>query len=365
MKLEFAHLDQPWFLINYKPRKTSKNSYFFALTNIGIMFPSIWNKILSNKNSRKGIIGKYLFDYIEGSPVDVLFERQVHQTGSNRSGTLRDGCKSVFYEFYTNENLIFLKNGLLSNIEPSKIYYSDSDLYHLGEQIFLDALKIHPMFAASLSQIREVKYAVFCNKRSQCRDRFSKKNLQKLILGDIKLQMPDNYRFSIIPEYQIYLENKNNNVDECNMISYNLNTLNTKEKKMAFSKNNKIRSNGRQKNIITLLGKYDMEGIQIAYELRDNYEPNLDPKNPKHMKNVRRSLRQLFNARLIKFSKKTGKYSLNLLPKVKKVKNEKLEAAAASCGPDVASDITSGIMLNIEDMVTQAVAKKMKELKLK
>lgn len=312
MNLEFAHLDQSWLLINYNPSKISKSSHFFALTNIGIMLPVGWNKIFSNKMCKKGISGSDLISYIRSSTIDELFERQMRNTGSGRSGTLRGGQESIFYKFYTICNLNFLRNRILSRLEINKTYYSDCDLYCLGNGMFLDACEIDPMFAASLSQIREVKYSVVHKDRSQCRDRFTSRDLQKLVTGGVFLQIPNNYSFSIIPEYEIYLENKNNNIDECSMLSYNFNNFNIiEEKKMSFEKGNKVRPKGRLDHIVQLLAKCDMNEFQIIYELRDNYEPDLDPINQKHINNVKKSLRKLCRSRRVKLSKKTDKYSLN------------------------------------------------------
>lgn len=310
MNTEFAHLDCSWSLLNYIPRKKPNNSLFFALTNIGIMFPTNWNKMLSI--GKMGIQGKDIIQYIHTSPIESLFERHLGISGSNRSGSLRNGSKSPYYKFYTIKNLNLLKNKMLDRLDSSKTYFRDSDLYHLGDGMFEDAKQIDPYFAASLSEIREVKYSIIHKDRSQTRDRFTTLQLQMLINGELVLQKPTEFNSVVIPEYGIYLIDKNKNINTKKRRNY---------MKNQFAKGNKIRPDGTKKNIKELFIQHSFGNIKqvdvttIMIVSNKKLGTNYDITNKKDRRKVSVALRSLYKEKFI-IKNKNKTYSVH--PKIAK-----------------------------------------------
>lgn len=309
-KLHFAHLDAPWKVLGYDSIKNIYNSDCFALTNIGIQIPASLNIMFSRRNEKNGILGKSFRDYLYGKDAEFLFQRQLEsKNSSGRSGSFRGGSNSKGIKLLIS-SIELLKKNMLDRIITDKLYTSDEDLYPLGEGIFIDSLEINPILASCFSEIRECKFKVPYNQcRSQERDRFKRIHLEKLINGEIILeQISSNSR--IIPEYGFY----SNNVDKKKLNHYHF--IN-KEKIMTFEENNRVRSNGRTKNIIHILGNVSRKKFYcldfIIIQLNEVYGENIDIKDEKQRRNVQKTLAVMVRKKIIFKNKKGEYYMKNIL----------------------------------------------------
>ena len=130
----FAHLDEG--------PKVYKNKQFYGkgLSGIGIKLPGDWN--LAWAANKGNVTGKQLLQEIQRQDTQQLFSRLLGgKNNSGKAGSLVGGRKNTVYEKLTSNQKILdnMKQAILKNIQPDKIYRSNADLYPLGKAMYISA----------------------------------------------------------------------------------------------------------------------------------------------------------------------------------------------------------------------------------
>lgn len=133
----FAHLDEGPNV--YKDKKL----YGKGLSGIGIKLPGSWNLAWSSNTGE--VSGKQLIEQIQKQNVGELFGRLLGgKNDAGRAGSLVGGRDNPVYSKLLDADAKILENmkqAILKNIDPNKIYRSNADLYPLGQAMYSSAPK--------------------------------------------------------------------------------------------------------------------------------------------------------------------------------------------------------------------------------